>query len=231
MRKINFRNGMSRLETTGAAAILIAFVALESGASAASTWSRQPTAPAPAAADSGSIRKARPAKESRYSFAPFAPESNNVSLAVGQTFLMGDLAKYSDSIGTQLQYTYGVSEMFGFNAALGYSSHSDGKYSQTTLLTGLRTNLAWFDRVIPYAIFGLGFYKPRIALDELTSTSPVVFGLHLGPGVDLQLTDQLFFGAGLTFHDIFGTTQTTVRGPIDVGGTFTTFLVHAGVAF
>lgn len=145
---------------------------------------------------------------------------------------MGDLStEYADSIGSQLHYTYGVSEMFGFDASIGYSDHSDGAFSMTTLLTGLRTNLAWYDKVIPYAVFGLGFYKPSIRLSATQSVSPIVFGVHLGPGVDLELTRQLFFGAALTFHDIFGTTKVTPQGTKEIGGTYTSFFLHAGFSF
>lgn len=154
---------------------------------------------------------------------------------------MGDLGSdYSDNIGAQLDYTYGVSDMFGFNASFGYSSHTAQNltshgYSMMHLLTGLRTNLAWFDKVIPYANFGLGFYKPSRKFTtalQTTSLSPVVFGVHLGPGVDLQLTRNLFFGAALTFHDIFGTRRILPdKTEIEMGGTYTSFLLHAGVSF
>jgi len=165
--------------------------------------------------------------------APFAPGSNNVSLHVGQIFLMGDLSSaYSDNIGAQVHYTYGVSDMFGFDTSLGYSQHSDGKYSVATFLTGLRTNLSWYDKVIPYLNFGLGFYKPSYQFSADDSLSPVLFGLYLGPGVDLQLTNQFFFGASLTFNDVFGTSRADKMGNLhDVGGTFTAFLLHAGVSF
>ena len=159
---------------------------------------------------------------------------------MGQVFLMGDWGnRYSDSIGTQIHYTYGVSDLFGFDSSLGYSDHADGKFSMTTLLTGLRTNLSWYDKVVPYGIFGMGFYKPNynitpsggVITGSTTSVSPLLFGVHLGPGVDLALTKQVFFGASLTFNDIFGNTQMVNNQPFNVGGTFTTFLVHAGVTF
>jgi len=148
---------------------------------------------------------------------------------------MGDLSSnYTDSIGTQIHYTYGVSDMFGFDSSLGFSSHSDGQYSQTTLLTGLRTNLAWYDKVVPYITGGLGFYKPSYDLKTETvnsSVSPILFGLHLGPGVDLEVSRNLFFGTSLTFHDMFGTTKMTKAGLKDVGGTYTTFYLRAGMTF
>jgi len=169
--------------------------------------------------------------------APFTPGSNNVSLDLGQVFLMGNYgSKYSDAIGARLHYTYGVSDLFGFDSSIGYSEHQDGDFSMVSLLTGLRMNLSWYDKVIPYAVFGLGFYKPSFTINgagnkSVTEISPVLFGVHLGPGVDLELTRQIFFGAALDFHDVFGTTKSTPNGPLDVGGTFTSFLVHAGYTF
>ncbi len=165
--------------------------------------------------------------------APFAPGSHNLALDLGQVFLMGDLASaYEDNIGFRGHYTYGVSDMFGFDTSLGYSGHSDGKFSMTTLLTGLRANLSWYDKVVPHLIFGLGFYMPNYQVSKTSSVSPVLFGLHLGPGVDLQLSDEFFFGSGLTIHNIFGTTKFLPDGSTKpVGGSFITFLLHAGVTF
>jgi hypothetical protein len=161
---------------------------------------------------------------------------------------MGDLGQYSDSIGTQLHYTYGVSDLFAFDTSFGYSEHSDGQYSMATLLTGMRLNLSWYDKVVPYAVFGLGFYRPNYrdntgsspvtptlngrSSSDLASVSAVLFGVHLGPGVDLELSKNLFFGAALTFHNMFGTTKTLANGtPLSVGGTYTSFFLHLGVTF
>ena len=67
--------------------------------------------------------------------------------------------------------------------------------SMTTGSPDLRTNLAWYDKVIPYASFGLGFYKPSYSLDSneapivttgastpgIASTMlPLLFGVHIG---------------------------------------------------
>lgn len=228
-------------------AVALCLVILTSGstASANPSWSREPSwasSSQPAAA----ARKATLSRDDRYPVSPFSPGSQNIALDVGQVFLMGDLSsQYSDNIGSRLHYTYGVSEIFAFDASVGYSEHSDGKFSMATLLTGLRTNLSWYDRVIPYVTFGLGFYKPsyneyttttgnssaKLSAASGTSISPLLFGIHLGPGIDLEITDQLFFGAALTFHDVFGTQKNTPIGPLDVGGTFTSFLIHAGVTF
>ena len=134
------------------------------------------------------------------------------------------LFRSPDAIGTRLNYTYGVSDLFSFNSSFGYSNHSDGDFSMTSLLAGLRTNLAWYDKVIPHAIFGMGFYRPSFKDSNYSTT---LFGVHLGGGVNLELTDSLFFGASMTFHDTFGTD----RGSLPLGGSFTSFFVSAGVSF
>ena len=143
---------------------------------------------------------------------------------------MGNLGdRYTDSIGSRLNYTYGVSDMFSFNSSLGFSRHSDGDFSMTSFLAGLRTNLAWYDKVIPYATFGTGFYRPSFRAADY---SAILFGVHLGAGVNLELTDTLFFGASMTFHDTFGTDRAlTSGGSLPLGGSFTSFFVSAGVSF
>lgn len=165
---------------------------------------------------------------------PFAPGSHNIALDLGQVFLMGDLVgKYNDSIGGRIHYTYGVSEIFGFDASLGYSEHSDGKYSLASGTAGLRVNIAWFDKVVPYFVGGLGFYRPSRELlvegQSPTSMAPILFGLHLGPGVTLELTKTLFFGTALTFHNIFGAVRQTAQGPLDLGSNHASFLLNVGV--
>ncbi len=212
--------------------------------SATSDWDQRPSWANGSA--NNEMAQETPARTSRYTrhqkendISPFSPGSNNIAIDVGQVFLMGDLSsKYADAIGTQLHYTYGVSDIFDFDSSLGYSSHSNGQYSMATLLTGLRTNFSWYDKIVPYGVFGVGFYRP--AYDQTIGSgpsattvgiSPILFGVHLGPGVDLQLTKQLFFGTSLVFHDIFGTTTDTAAGPVGVGGTFISFFVQAGYTF
>lgn len=181
-------------------------------------------------------------KEDRKEVTPFSPGSNNLSLGVGQTFLMGDMgSQYTDAIGTRLTYTLGVSEMFALEAAIGYSSHAQNgdvripkNYSMTTALAGMRVNLSWYDKVVPHAVIGMGFFNPSYEINDKGLTySPVVFGIHVGPGIDLQLTKQIFFGASLRFHDLFSSVryiqETAERR--EIYGTFTSLLLHTGVSF
>jgi hypothetical protein len=225
----------------GAALILGSFLIPNFSAASTGSWATEPSWANGAASDTSVTRRPSYSSQDRSKpVSPYAPGSNNVALDVGQVFLMGDLGtNYNDNIGAQIHYTYGVSNIFGFDSSLGYSEHSDGRFSMTTLLTGMRTNLAWYDKVVPYLVFGLGFYKPsyQVLVNNgngvvNSSVSPILFGVHLGPGIDLELTDQLFFGAALTFHDVFGSSRATADGRyLDVGGTYTSFLLHAGVTF
>lgn len=184
-------------------------------------------------------RRPSATRELREDIRPFSPGSHNLALDLGQVFLMGGTgSNYADSIGTQVHYTYGVSEMFAFDSSLGYSNHSEGRYSQMALTAGMRTNLAWYDKVVPYLNFGMGFYKPSYDFNDpvtgrIDSASPLLFGLHMGPGIDLEITRSLFFGAALTFHDMFGTRKliSTNLGEQDLGGTYTSFFLRAGVTF
>jgi hypothetical protein len=131
--------------------------------------------------------------------------------------------------------------MFSFDAMLGYSEHSDGELSIFNLLSGLRFNLPWYDRVVPYAILGLGFYRPSYKDQGTPGQSshtnqqyinPFLFGLHLGPGLDLQVSQNIYFGAGLTFHNMFSMKKKYSSGEVfSAGGVYTSFLLNAGISF
>jgi hypothetical protein len=211
----------------------------ESFAATGSSWAPKDTWTADDSSASSQHR--RSSRDSSGDVSPFSPGSNNFALDLGQVFLMGDLGQYADSIGTQLHYTYGVSDMFGFDSSIGYSEHSDGGFAMTTLLTGMRFNLSWYDKIIPYGVFGLGFYRPsyRDATGSASGTvtgradapnvSAILFGVHLGPGIDLELSKNFFFGASVTFHNMFGTDKKLANGtPLSVGGTYTSFFLHLG---
>ncbi len=168
---------------------------------------------------------------------PFSPGSNNLSLDVGQIFLYGDLGgDFADSIGFQLRNVHAVSDIFGLDTSLGFSSHgpaSNGNgFSMSHLKFALRTNFAWYDKAIPYGVFGLGFFRPSYEQDSGSNLTALLFGLSLGGGVNLEISDTLFFGASLTFHDMFGTRKRNSSNVVqEVDGSFASFLVSAGVSF
>jgi len=229
-------------------AFFVLAISLNGMASTGPSWNSEPAWANPDSTNSPTypVKKSQARKKDisdSNNLVPYAPGTNNVALDIGQEFLMGDLSHYSDSIGGQVHYDYGVSDLFAFDASAGYSSHSSGLFSMSSVLAGLRTNLAWYDRVVPYFVFGLGFYRPSFTQDATAaqaaanqtgdSVSPLLFGIHVGPGVDLALSRQVFFGAALTLHDIFGSNQQVMinRQLTGVGGTYASFLLHAGVTF
>lgn len=177
---------------------------------------------------SQSVRRRAKARTNR-ELSPFAPETNNVSLDIGQNFLVG--SDFQDAIGMRGTYTYGVSRRLAFSSSLGYSSHSNGEFSKLGILVGPRLNLAAYDRIIPYVNGGLGFFRASREINPNVSVSGTMFGLAFGGGADLQLTRETFFGASLAYHELFGTKQDTSIGQVDIAGNFVTFMAHVGYTF
>jgi opacity protein-like surface antigen len=187
----------------------------------------EPAAKGDSRASARSERRMR--KSGRRSVTPFAPDSNNLALDIGQNFLIG--SDFQDAIGLQATYTYGVSPLFAFATSMGYSSHSEGKYSKLAILAGPRLNLSSYDSITPYVNAGLGFYRASRSVNQDNNLSGTLFGLHFGGGADLQLTKETFFGASLTFHQLFGTQQDTSIGPVDVASNYADFMAHIGYTF
>jgi hypothetical protein len=209
----------------------------------AQSWSQNPSwSQGDAIAQNG--QRAPQTQERARPVGPFGPESNNISLDIGQVILFGDLSEnYLQDIGFQMTYTYGVSDIFGFQSSLGYSSHSEGDLSILSALTGIRMNLSWYDRIVPYGNMGMGFYRPRFGGREVrgaersggssnNAIAPVLFGIHLGGGADLEISQELYFGAALTLHNIFSTYRTRPDGELrEVGGTYATLYFRMGYTF
>ena len=165
--------------------------------------------------------------------APFAPGTHNLSLGVGQVFLFGGLGNtYENAIGPEIHYSYGVSDLFAFESNFGQHSHSNGGLSIWNLAAGLRTNLMYFDQLVPYANIDLGFYHPSFTYPSGGSASTTLFGLQLGGGIDLLISSNVFFGAALTYNDMFDSTKKDSNGVSQsLGGSYLSFMIHAGVTF
>ncbi len=209
-------------------------------ASKASSWSENsddhsyeqtpPTKNNRSQKETGQSRASTPVQKT-----PLSPGTHNLSLGIGEVFLTGGLSsKFDNAIGTQLQYTYGVSDLFSFESNLGFSSHSNSNnnLNMVQLLTGLRTNLIYFDQLVPFFSGGLGFYHPSLSYNNGQSANAILFGLNLGFGADLLLSDRIYFGTRLTMHDMFSSTTTASDGTsVSIGGTYLSFMVHAGFSF
>jgi opacity protein-like surface antigen len=166
---------------------------------------------------------------------PFSPGSQNLSLGVGQVFLFGALGNsYDNAIGPEIHYAYGVSDLFAFESNFGYHSHAraNTNLSIWNLAAGLRSNLMYFDQLVPYVNVDLGFYHPSFTYANNGQASTTLFGLQLGTGIDLIISNNVFFGAALTYNDMFDSTKTDSNGNIQsLGGAYVSFMIHAGVTF
>ena len=184
--------------------------------------------------ESPPLKNKTPNPSTYSSAAPLAPGTHNFSLGVGQIFLLGKIGNtYGNAIGEELHYTYGVSELLDFETNVGYSSHSSGTFTMWHLAADVRTNLAYYDQLVPFFTAGLGFYDPSYILPTTNATvSSVLFGMQLGTGIDLLVSRQVFFGARLTYHNIFSSSKLTSAGNYyDLGGSYVSFLLHIGYTF
>ena len=164
---------------------------------------------------------------------PLAPNTHNLSIGVSQFFLLGNLANtYENAIGPQLNYTYGVSDLFSFQTHFAYHSHSSGAFSAWNLAAGLRANLMYFDQLVPFASIGLGFFNPSYTLANSATVSGLLFGMQLGTGIDLMISNRVFFGAKVMYHNMFDSSKKDSNGNLQsLGGAFASFTVHSGITF
>ncbi len=164
---------------------------------------------------------------------PFSPGTHNLSLGIGQIFLLGRLGNsYENSIGPELVYTYGVSDLFAFDSNFGYHTHSNGTLSVWNINAGLRTNLVFFDQLVPFASLGLGFYHPSLTFPTGGTASSLLFGMQLATGIDLLISNEVFFGTRLSYNDMFNSSKKDSNGVSQsLGGSFISFMVHAGLTF
>ncbi len=177
--------------------------------------------------------QARRREEPSAPLSPFAPGTHNLSAGVGQVFLMGDLSdRYENAIGPELHYTYGVSDLFSFHSNFGYHTHSNGSLSVWNLSGGVRSNLMYFDQLVPFATVGMGFYSPSYTLDNNATVSALLFGMQLGTGIDLLVSNTVFFGSRLVYNTMFNASKTASDGSLrSLGGSYLSFMIHAGMTF
>ncbi len=188
--------------------------------------------------DSNRNESSQSSRKYNENLSPLAPGTHNLSVGVGQVFLMGNLSNgFENSLGTQVHYTYGVSDMFSFESDFGYSSHSQnilsqGSFSLVNLNAGVRTNLVYFDQLVPFASLGLGFYRPSTTFSNASTLSALLFGMQFGGGVDLLVSKKVFLGTRLAYHNMFNSSKIGSDGALhEVGGSFISFMIHAGVTF
>ncbi len=142
-------------------------------------------------------------------------QKHSLGVGIGQTFLRSDFEDNGeDKITADLYYNYSASYSFDFIANLHFSDHSyQGKETNLRgLALGIKGKVYQFDQFAPYVMGGFGFYEPTMTTKLASgqtqeSDSKIVFGMHMGAGVDLQLNERVSVGALLHYHDPFDVKQ------------------------
>lgn len=168
------------------------------------------------------------------SFATAAPGDHSAGLMVGQVWPAGEIGKDVDgAVAPGLFYEYSASEVFSLYAAGVRSSHSDGRLKVLSTNVGIKANLLYLDKLAPYALLGAGLYFVRktlpATLEEARNTN---FGLHLGLGADLDLSERFFIGFEMNVHNLFSSNVTLPRaGRTEISGRWTGFFLRGGLRF
>ena len=135
------------------------------------------------------------------SSSPRKLRQHGLGFGLGETFLLGNYAKYGeDKITMDLLYSYAASYSFDLLMNAHVSEHKDGdeRMKVMGLTSSIKGRFVEFDNLSPYFLGGLGFYAPKAKTMQGNSakwTDPkITFGLNFGGGVDLRLNDHYVVG-------------------------------------
>lgn len=164
--------------------------------------------------------------------------SNAAGFQFGQVWPAGAIGHNADgSIAPGIFYEYAASPIFSVQVNLIRSSHNDilTLFSTTA---GIRANLTYYDRLVPYATAGVGLYSVHRKLDNPTVGGPMLevnttnFGLNFGLGADLDLSESFFMGLWVGLHNLFGAKTSTSAGTTEENsGRWSALFIRAGMRF
>lgn len=165
----------------------------------------------------------------------FAAEGDHsAGLLVGQVWPAGEIGKDVDgTVAPGLFYEYAASEVFSVYANAVQSSHNEKALRMLSTSAGIKAHLVYIDKLAPYALVGAGLYfvKKRVGAANETAEK-TNFGLHLGLGAELDLSERFFMGLEFDIHNLFAsTTELPVNGRTEISGRWTGFFLKGGVRF
>ncbi len=153
-------------------------------------------------------------------------------LMIGQVWPSGEIGKdVEGNVAPGLFYEYTASDVFSLYASGIKSTHSQGNLKLLSTNVGMKANLVYFDKLAPYALVGAGLYfvKKRIGAETAEKTN---FGIHLGLGAELDLSELFFIGLEFDIHNLFaGSVHLPVAGAKEISGRWTGFFLRGGVRF
>ena len=161
-----------------------------------------------------------------------APGDNAVGLMVGQVWPAGEIGEDVDgAVAPGIFYEYAASDIFSVYASALHSSHTDGALKLTSTNLGIKANLFYLDKLSPYALLGAGLYfvNKQVGAERAEKTN---FGLHLGLGAELDLSELFFMGLEFDVHNLFSSTANLpVQGRTEISGRWSGFFLRGGVRF
>lgn len=174
-------------------------------------------------------------------FFSFAPEGkaalsgsspHSLSLSVGQIWSAGNLSRdASSTVGSGILYEYAASDVFSMQAGLRRSEHQERLGILATTI-GIRSNLVYYDQLVPYAFFGAGFYFASSPPEGDNRVNSTHFGINFGVGADLELNHKFFLGLLLSIDNLFSDRAKTPDGQeMRLTGRFSSLLLRFGFNF
>lgn len=172
-------------------------------------------------------------------FIPFLAHSadgdHSAGLMVGQVWTSGEIGKDVDgAVAPGIFYEYGASDIFSLYASAVTSKHNDERLKLTSTNLGMKAHLLFVDKLSPYALVGAGLYfvKRTVGPPNLEIAKKTVFGLHLGLGAELDLSQKFFVALELDIHNLFsGSVNLPAHGRTEISGRWSGFFLKGGVRF
>ncbi len=166
-----------------------------------------------------------------------APTEGNMvaGFMVGQAWPAGQIGQNvsSGTVSPGLFYEYEASDVFALYAQGVYANYDSGALKTTSTNLGMKAHLVYYDKLAPFVLVGAGLYFVN---EGNTPTPPItasktLFGLHLGAGADLDISERFLIGLQFDVHTIFTGTAITSAGNVSVSGHWTGFFLRGGVRF
>lgn len=163
-----------------------------------------------------------------------ASGDHSVGLMVGQVWPAGEIAKdVEGAVAPGIFYEYSASEVFSLYAQGVRAYHNEGSLKTTSTNLGMKAHLVYYDKLVPYVMVGAGLYFVKKELSApREAAEKTVFGLHLGLGAELDLSNLFFIGLQFDVHSLFaGTAITPSSRKQEISGRWTGFFLKGGVRF